>query len=286
MNCAGKAALAVFCALFGAGGVASAPLDTAATAADAILLMPHRAVYDLKITRLRYSSIAEPVNGRIFYDFSGNSCEGYALRFRQVSELDIGEGKGAVSDLRATTWEDGAATTYHFNSQNRVDEKTVESVDGQAQRGKAGVAVNLTKPAAKNFQTDPSLVFPTEHLRRIIAAAHAGEALLVVPVYDGSENGEKIFSTTTVIGRPIPPDQRIPADAAAGRAELAGLTRWPVTISYFDQGAKAGAQMPDFSFGFELYENGISRALVLDYGNFVVSGEMTTLEIGTIKPCP
>ena len=47
--------------------------------------------------------------GRILYDFSGNACEGYALQFRQVSELDNGEGKVTLSDLRSTTWEDGAA---------------------------------------------------------------------------------------------------------------------------------------------------------------------------------
>ena len=35
------------------------------------------------------------VRGRILYDFSGSACEGYALQFRQVSELDSGEGKVA-----------------------------------------------------------------------------------------------------------------------------------------------------------------------------------------------
>ena len=37
------------------------------------------------------------VRGRILYDFSGSACEGYALQFRQVSELDSGEGKVIVS---------------------------------------------------------------------------------------------------------------------------------------------------------------------------------------------
>ena len=52
--------------------------------------------------------------GRILYDFSGSACEGYTLEFRQVAELDNGEGKISLSDLRSNTWEDGAAKSYRF----------------------------------------------------------------------------------------------------------------------------------------------------------------------------
>ena len=109
-----------------------------------------------------------------------------------------------------------------------------------------------------------------------------------MPVYDGSDNGEKIYDTLTVIGQPIAPDEHKPTDAAAGQAALAGLTRWPVTISYFDRAVaeKAGEQTPVYAITFELYENGISRALMLDYGDFVLSGEMTSLEMKDAKPCP
>jgi len=44
--------------------------------------------------------------------------------------------------------------------------------------------------------------------------------------------------------------------------------------------------MPVYAIGFELYENGISRALSLDYNDFVISGEMTALEMKkSSSPC-
>jgi hypothetical protein len=257
----------------------------AAKEATKIELVPHRAIYDLRLSQTRGSRGAESVTGRILYDFSGSSCEGYALQFRQVSELNNGEGRGSLSDLRTVTWEDGGAKNYRFQSENLVDQKPVETVDGQAERRSSGVAVNLTKPGKKTFDANVDVVFPTEHMRRIIAAARAGQTILELPVYDGSENGEKIFSTLTVIGAPIPPDQRVPTDAAAGQTALAGMTRWPVTISYFESDAKDGEQIPVYSVAFELYENGISRALVLDYNDFVLSGDMTQLDIKDAKPC-
>ena len=130
-------------------------------------------------------------------------------------------------------------------------------------------------------------MFPTEHVRRIIEAARAGKSLLQLGVYDGSDTGEKVFDTLTVIGKAIEPDVKKPDDAAAGQAAMAPLTRWPVTISYFDRSVRenAGEQMPTYAITFELYENGISRALLLDYGDFVIRGEMTSLEIKDVKPC-
>jgi hypothetical protein len=268
-----------------AGIAAGLPSALAETDANSVVLAPHRAVYDLKLTQSRSSRSVQAVTGRILYDFSGNSCDGYALQFRQVSQLNSGEGKAALSDLRATTWEDGNATNFRFNSQNLLNDKAVDSVDGQAQRSAGSVAVNLSKPEPKKFDIDAAMVFPTEHMRRIIAAARDGKALVELPVYDGSENGQKLYNTLTIIGRPIPPDQRVPTDAAAGQAALTGLTRWPVTISYYDKLAKGGEQIPSYSITFELYDNGVSRALLLDYNDFAIQGEMTSLEIKDAKPC-
>lgn len=254
----------------------------------AVSLAAHRAVYDLKLAATRGKQTMESVRGRILYDFSGNACEGYALQFRQVSELDSGEGKVTVSDLRATSWEDGAGRRLRFHSQNYFDQELRDAVDGQAERAADGIAIRLTKPTEKSLAFKTELLFPTEHVRRIIAAAREGKTLLQVAVYDGSDSGEKIYDTLTVIGRPIAPNEQAPSDALAGQPAFAKLTRWPVTVSYFDRGAAAegGEQTPVYAIKFELYENGVSRALRLDYGNFVLSGEITSIEMKDTKPCP
>ena len=65
------------------------------------------------------------------------------------------------------------------------------------------------------------------------------------------------------------------------------LTRWPVTVSYYDRDAKAkdGEQTPVYAMSFELYEDGVSRALVLDYNDFVISGKMGKFDVKDAKPC-
>jgi hypothetical protein len=275
---------AVLCSAAGLAAALCFGWPVAGWSQPRIELAPHRAVYDLKLSQARGNRPVESVRGRILYDFSGSRCEGYALQFRQVSEIDLGEGKTLTTDLRATTWEEGAANSFRFKSENFINQNLTDTVDGNAQRRNAGVSIALTKPGNKKFDIEPTIIFPTDHMRRIIEAALEGKTILELPVYDGSETGEKIYDTLTVIGQEIAPEKR-PDDAAGRTDSLSRLKRWPVSISYFDRSKKTGEQTPVYSIKFEVYENGISRNLSLDYNDFVIAGEMTSIEIGNAKPC-
>jgi hypothetical protein len=284
-----KTALAPCAPIFAVAAWVAATLPASAQAqGGAIVLASHRAVYDLQLAAKRGKRAMQSARGRILYDFSGSACDGYSLQFRQVSELNSEEGKPTISDLRATSWEDGAAKRLRFHSENYFNDQLREAVDGQAERLDNGIRVRLTKPAEKTVSIDADVVFPTEHVRRIIAAARAGKTLLQLVVYDGSENGEKIYDTLTVIGQAIAPGERPPSDAIGGREPFSQMTRWPATISYFDrtEARHTGEQTPIYSISFELYENGVSRALMLDYGDFVLRGDVTSIEMREVGPCP
>ena len=135
------------------------PAPPADAQGAAVALASHRAVYDLKLASTRGKQAMQTARGRILYDFSGSACEGYALQFRQVSELENGEGKVVVSDLRATSWEEGAAKRLRFHSQNYLNDIERETVDGQAERADGGVNVRLSKPAEKEFRFRPTWCF-------------------------------------------------------------------------------------------------------------------------------
>ena len=89
-----------------------------------------------------------------------------------------------------------------------------------------------------------------------------------------------------MIGREIGPGERDLADAASGNNVLAKLRRWPVTVSYFERNKPAGEQTPVYAISFDLYENGVSRTLVLDYNDFSISGVLKNIELKDSKPCP
>jgi hypothetical protein len=258
-----------------------------ADAASAATFLPHQALYDLNLVKSRGSNSINSARGRILYNFSGSACEGYTSEFRQVSEMDSGEGKVTLSDLRSTSWEDGDGKSYRFKIDTRMNDTDSSPVDGVAERTGDHVTVKLKQPVTKTFTIDGSTVFPTEQIQRIIEAARAGKSVLELQVYDGSDNGEKVYNTLSVIGQPIPGDRTVASpDPSTASDVMKSMTRWPVTVSYYDHdgNAKDSEQTPVYAMSFELYENGVSRALMLDYNDFVISGAMGKFDVKDSKP--
>jgi hypothetical protein len=261
-----------------------------ATASAAAPFLPHQALYDLSLVKSRGSNPVNSARGRILYNFSGSACEGYTSEFRQVSELEVGEGKMMLSDLQSSSWEDGDGKSYRFKIDSRTNDSDSSPVDGMAERTGDHITVKLKQPETKTFTLDGATVFPTEQIRRIIAAAKDGKSLLELTVYDGSDNGEKVYNTLSVIGQPILGTKEAQSpDPSTTNDQMKTLTRWPVTVSYYDRDAKKkdGEQTPVYSMSFELYENGVSRKLVLDYNDFVIAGALDKFDVKDkdAKPC-
>jgi hypothetical protein len=259
-----------------------------ANAAASGTFLSHQALYELSLVKSRGANAINAARGRILYNFSGSACEGYTSEFRQVSQLNSGEGKTTLSDLRSTSWEDGAGKSYRFKIDTRMNDSAADPVDGIAERTGDHITVKLKQPVAKTFNLEGNIVFPTEQIHKIIEAARAGKSVLDLTVYDGSDNGEKVYNTLSVIGQPIPGDRSIASpDPSTANDQMKVLTRWPVTVSYYDRDARSkdGEQTPVYAMSFELFENGVSRALVLDYNDFVISGALGKFDVKDSKPC-
>lgn len=248
--------------------------------AEAPPLASHRAVYELSLDKATGSKAPAQARGRIVFDFTA-SCEGYVQNFRQVTELQPAEGATKQSDMISATYEALDASDYRFKVETKVDSAGKEEVDGKARKAKdSHVAIDLVRPRRGHVDIEGAAFFPSEHLLRIIAAARAGESLLEARVYDGTGEGDKAFDTLTVIGKPIATPA--PEKAAQGPG-LQGMKRWRVAVSYFEPGKRDG--QPIYVLSFDLYENGVSRALSLDYGNFVLKGDMKELTLQPATNC-
>lgn len=248
-------------------------------------LLPHRAIYDLKLREVRGNVAISAVSGRIAYEFRGSPCEGYTVQVRQVTDIDTGENGNLVTDLRLSSFEEADGSLLRIKTTSTSNRGETLQVDGQGKRDKDGTAkISLSKPKKRTFSAGAS-VFPTDQVRRVIAAAEAGSSTLELQVYDGSDTGQKVYSTLTVIGKTIGPGEKLPEEKAAQVDALKSSPRWPATISYFDKGGQGGEQTPAYTISFDLYRNGVTRALVLDYNDFVVSGTLSAFEVLPVPKC-
>jgi hypothetical protein len=253
------------------------------TQADHVPLAAHRAVYDLSLAESGGTRSVAGARGRIVFDFTGDTCEGYALNYRQVTVLESGETGARTSDLRTTTFEAGDGKSLRFKTESQMDGAVKSAIDGEAELGRGQLAIRLRRPKPENVRVAGAPLFPSEHMKRLITAARNGERTLAVSVFDGSDDGKKVYETLAVIGRRIEPGDADRLEAAARQESLVRVPRWPVTLSYFSPGE--GERTPIYVLSFEMYENGVSRALRLDYGDFALKGDMQSIEFLPVSAC-
>jgi hypothetical protein len=262
--------------------VAGAPVVLAAlpapvrAAGDDIMMAPHRAVYDMSLATARGGSGVTAVAGRMVYELTGSACEGYTQNMRFVTQMTNQGGNAVITDLRSSSWEEGNGKRFRFNSSQYRDEKATEVTAGDAARANTAddVKVELTKPSKKDLSLSSRVYFPVQHSIALLGAARAGKAMFRADLYDGSEKGEKVYDTVSVIGPPRSGGTGPQLPQIKNAEELDHLSAWPVSIAYFEPGSDKKDAVPVYELSFLFFANGVSRRLFIDYGEFAIQGEI------------
>jgi hypothetical protein len=246
----------------------------AALAAPGVDLLPHRAFYDIKLKASRWGSGVSGLRGRMVVEFS-DVCDGYTLNQRFVTEMSDTEGQTTVSDLSISSWESADGKNFRFNLKNEVDGKIASTFKGRAER--AVGKIRYDAPQTKENDLPTEAIFPTEHAVDLILGARSGQTFVERKIFDGSGEGE-VYDAYAVIGQEQARSkvEMLLASVPGGDAYKAQRV-WPVIVSYFPVAGKE--ELPDYEVSYMLYENGISSDLVLDYGDFSVTGKLEKIEV-------
>jgi hypothetical protein len=266
---------------------ASWPSASAPAVPDPVVLSPHRAVYEMTLATSRGGSGVTAVSGRMVYELTGSACEGYTQNMRFVTQMTNQGGTAILTDLRSSSWEEGNGKRFRFNSSQYRDEKETETTAGDAARPNAAddVKVELTKPAKKGLSLSSGVYFPVQHSIALLKAAKAGKSTFRADLYDGSEKGEKVYDTVSFIGRPVPPGGNRNLPAVKNAEKLDRLVAWPVSIGYFEPGSDKQDAVPVYELTFWFFEDGVSRKLFIDYGEFAIDGELKEITFHQPKKC-
>ena len=243
--------------------------------ADARALLPHRAVYDLALENASDRSGITGIAGRMVYEFAGSACDGYTVTFRFVTRIDTPE-VSRVTDQQTTTYEEGDGASFSFVTRSFVDQALDKELKGTARLEPGATQVSLEKPETQQLELETTR-FPTQHLLELLAKADEGETFYETTIFDGSEDADKVMTTTVIIGREAAPRANDPELAAI--APLAEEPFWPVDIAYFDLSGEEGEELPSYRISFKLHESGVTRDLVMDYGDFSMTGRLVDLAL-------
>ena len=250
--------------------------------AMAAVVVPHRAIYELQMLRANQGANLGGISGRMVYEVTGSECDGWTVSFRLVNNFEYKEGNSRLIDTQSSSWETGDGKEMNYSEKAFVDSKPdVEKRLMVSREAKDGVGLGkITLPKELKFSITGETIFPMRHQLRLMDAAEKGESRDVSLIYDGSDDAKPVRAITT-IGRKIGAGESKDDNTNPNATELKNLPSWPISIGYYPADDN-NAETPLYQISFDMYENGVSTGLVMDYGNYALSGKLSHLEF--LKP--
>ncbi len=248
-------------------------------------LAAHRAIYDFEMQNNQRSSGYSSAEGRLAYEITGSSCDGWSINYRFASRYVQAEGNVQLNDTQLVSWEAGDGSEMRMNQKQYFDNKLTSenkialkraAVDGEADG-------EITLPAQKTFKLSADTLFPVLFQTRLLDEASSGKSRNTSLVYEGTD-GENPYRVISLIGKKKVSDENSTDASLKDAAPLKSVPSWAITTSYYTAGDKQ-ADQPLYQSHYNMYENGVSTDLKFDYGNYTLKGTLKKLELFPMTPC-
>jgi len=248
--------------------VLAATVGSAPAGAGEIALLSHQATYELNLAERSGATSVTSARGLMVMTMK-EGCE--AWQVRQGLALTVGRDEmqvATVSDFDSEEARDG--TWYSFRDRTTNEPGGAELAEGKAaiEAGMTG-RVDIHGPEEDEAVLPVGTLFPMAHMVALLDSARAGERIVSHVLFDGTD-GALVHHVTTLIG---------PAAVSADN----GLRVWPMRLAFFVAGD--AVETPELEIDVRLREDGVAEALAYDYGNFVLSGTLTGLEVLPVPGC-
>lgn len=245
----------------------------AAPGAQAVELLPHRAVYELSLLDQAGRGGMTDVYGGLFMEWR-ESCEGWLNRQQLAFVAEVADGPNVSYDVRFSSLETPGDGAMRFFVRSFDDGKLVDDFKGEASMAADGGRAVYEQPEGLEVALPAGTLFPSAHMRHLIESAERGDLMMSNEVFDGS-GPDALNMISAVIGEAAP---------QTGRPAVQGRKSWPVSLAYFS--IPPVNDLPDSEVSFFMTERGVLFDIKLDYGDFALSGKLKKIDLLEDPECP
>jgi len=248
------------------GGIGGTPVG-----AQAAEIMPHHAVYSMSLGSTHGDSGVTGAGGTMAYQW-GETCDGWTVEQRYRLKMAYAESSDVSISSNFVTWEAKDSLKYRFNQKETRNGNDNDEIRGEAKLDgpDKGGAVTFEKPDSKTLKLPPGTLFPSAHTIFLIDKARAGENFISKQIFDGASVDNSVL-VTAVIGAKVDPDED-----SKKKSPLLDRPGWRVRLAFFPADQKA--EKPDYELGMILLDNGVSRDMIIDYGEYSIRAKLDDIE--------
>jgi hypothetical protein len=246
----------------------------------------HRALYAMSLDHAKTDSGVTGAQGEMGYQW-GETCDGWTVEQRYELTINYAESEDVKIVSNFVTWESKDGLRYRFNQKETRNGTVDEEIRGSAQLdgpGKGGT-VTFEKPQPQTMKLPAGALFPSAHTILLIQKAEAGDNFVSRQVFDGA-TVEGAVLVSAVIGAKVDPTatktaadpaaKPDPASQALANSPILQRPGWRMRLAFFP--ADPNTEKPDYELGMQLLDNGISRDMVIDYGDYTVRAKLSKID--------
>lgn len=248
---------------------------TAPTPARASALTGQHALYSFTLTKLRTHDITGATGAMSFDVVDG--CTGWATTQHMTMIIRGVDGSLTKSVSDYMTWEtkDGKMLTFTSRESDNDGAEQIDDAGSATHRPDGSGLVTYTTPASTQYTLPAGTLFPMQHTEALLAAGDQGVNFIAPLLFDGTDSTGAQATFVAVLKHQGAIKTSWPA--------LDGIPSTDVDIAFFAR--KSDDENPDFRSSMRYFEDGVADNLIMDFGDFVMTGKLIRLTIPP-SPCP
>jgi hypothetical protein len=245
-------------------------LPALAPMAKADGLSGQHALYDLTLAKVRTHDLTGAA-GQMSFNVI-DACTGWATTQHMTLLIRNVDGSLTKSVSDYITWEskDGKTLTFTLRESDNDGKEQIDD-SGTATRTKpdgSGI-ITYTTPANTTLAMPPGTLFPMAHTEALLEAGREGKKFISPPLFDGTTADGTQATFVAVLGHHAPEKNTF--------APLSTIPSSDVDIAFYER--KNDDENPDFRTQMRYFDNGVATNLVMDFGDFVMTGKLESLTI-------
>lgn len=241
-------------------------------------LVPHKALYEIKLLSKKSSAKVANIHGKMLYEWQP-ACDAWITNHRFDVTYEYIEAPAMRITSNFSTYEAYDGKSFNFSSERKSEGILLEEIRGSVttnDQGEVNEAI-YTIPEDLIFTLPEGTLFPMAHTLGVLEKIKSGQKIYNVTLFDGSDN-EGPVDVNSVIGKP----RIFKAEERSGNEEykidhkMISEKGWNLRLAFFPLNTYESAA--DYEMSVLFHANGVISGMEVDYGDFAVTQKLLAIE--------
>ena len=237
--------------------------------------VPHKALYDIRLSSKKSSAKISNISGKMFYEWQP-ACDAWVSNHRFDMLYEYVEMPAVRVTSEFSTYESFDGQAFNYTSQRKREGLSTEEVRGSVQANGTPYPNEAiyTIPKDVVFDLPEGTLFPMAHTLDVLEKIKAGKKFYNATIFDGSDE-EGPVDVNSFIGKtsnysvPEAYQEYIKQDLVTGQS-------WNIRLAFFP--LVNDDSTSDYEMSLVFHDNGVISDMTIEYSDFSVTQNLVALE--------